>query len=149
MLIANMMTQPPLFQDNFVAKPAMENLQEGVVLIRHAFNSEELFAAIKTVIEAAPLRHMETPGGKKMSVSMTNCGNLGWTSNRAGYGYTKTDPETKLPWPTMPPLLFDTAVKPASPMTSGRYEDVLVKTYDGWKFESRTVRPDPIPKPAA
>ena len=46
-------------------------------------------------------------------------------------------------------LLFDTGVKPASPMTSGRYEDVLVKTYDGWKFESRTVRPDPTPKPAA
>ena len=108
--MVNMMTQPPLFPDNFVAEPAMEELQEGVVLIRHAFDSAELFAAIKTVIEAAPLRHMETPGGKKMSVAMTNCGNLGWTSNRAGYAYTKTDPETRLPWPTMPPLLFDTAV---------------------------------------
>jgi DNA oxidative demethylase len=106
-----MMSQPSLFQDTFAAKPAMEALQEGVVLISRAFDSEQLFAAIKTVIDAAPLRHMETPGGKKLSVAMTNCGDLGWISSRAGYAYSKTDPETTAPWPTMPQLLFDTAVK--------------------------------------
>jgi DNA oxidative demethylase len=104
-------SQPSLFQDNSPAKPVLEVLQDGVALIHHAFDSEKLFAAIKTVIAAAPLRHMETPGGKKMSVAMTNCGDLGWTSSRAGYAYLKTDPETTAPWPTMPQLLFDTAVK--------------------------------------
>jgi DNA oxidative demethylase len=103
------MSQPSLFQDTFATKPVMEALQEGVVLIRRAFDSEKLFAAIKTVIDAAPLRHMETPSGKKMSVAMTNCGDLGWTSSRAGYAYSKTDPLTTAPWPTMPQLLFDTA----------------------------------------
>ena len=38
----------------------------------------ELVSALKAVVERAPLRHMVTPGGFRMSVAMTNCGRLGW-----------------------------------------------------------------------
>ena len=45
---------------------------------------------------------METPGGHRMSVAMTNCGELGWVSERSGYRYARTDPETGSVWPPMP-----------------------------------------------
>jgi DNA oxidative demethylase len=103
------MSQILLFATNTLAAPEIEKLQEGVTLIHHAFDSEKLFEATQTVIKAAPLRHMETPGGKRMSVAMTNCGSFGWTSSRAGYAYSPVDPETQLSWPPMPPLFLKTA----------------------------------------
>jgi alkylated DNA repair protein (DNA oxidative demethylase) len=62
----------------------------------------DLLAAIEEVRRAAPFRHMVTPGGFKMSVALTNCGELGWTTDRRGYRYTRVDPETGRPWPRMP-----------------------------------------------
>ncbi|STU64620.1 alkylated DNA repair protein AlkB [Klebsiella pneumoniae subsp. ozaenae] len=35
---------------------------------------------------------MVTPGGYTMSVAMTNCGALGWTTDRQGYLYAPVDP---------------------------------------------------------
>ena len=61
-----------------------------------------LLTAIDGVIERAPLRHMITPGGFRMSVAMTNCGDFGWISDRRGYRYGDTDPETARPWPPLP-----------------------------------------------
>lgn len=61
-----------------------------------------LLTAIDGVIERAPLRHMITPGGFRMSVAMTNCGALGWISDRRGYRYTGIDPQSGAPWPQMP-----------------------------------------------
>jgi alkylated DNA repair protein (DNA oxidative demethylase) len=58
---------------------------------------------IDQVAARAPFRHLEVPGGKRMSVAMTNCGRLGWTSDRAGYRYAANDPLTGAPWPAMPP----------------------------------------------
>ena len=40
----------------------------------------------------APFRHLVTPGGQTMSVAMTNCGPLGWVSDRSGYRYDARDP---------------------------------------------------------
>ncbi len=37
-----------------------------------------------------------------MSVAMTNCGRLGWTTHRQGYLYSPIDPQTNKPWPAMP-----------------------------------------------
>ena len=37
-----------------------------------------------------------------MSVAMTNCGEAGWLTDRAGYRYDQIDPETGQPWPAMP-----------------------------------------------
>lgn len=69
-----------------------------------------LLAAIRTVIDAAPLRHMVTPGGHEMSVAMTNCGPLGWVSDARGYRYSPTDPHTGQPWPAMPAALRKLAI---------------------------------------
>jgi DNA oxidative demethylase len=45
---------------------------------------------------------MITPGGYRMSVAMTNCGSLGWVTEKTGYRYDAIDPLTQRPWPPMP-----------------------------------------------
>jgi alkylated DNA repair protein (DNA oxidative demethylase) len=40
---------------------------------------------------------MITPGGFRMSVAMTNCGSLGWVTDRTGYRYDPVDPLSGLP----------------------------------------------------
>jgi DNA oxidative demethylase len=44
-----------------------------------------------------------------MSVAMTNCGSLGWVSDRLGYRYTERDPSSGCPWPSMPSAFFELA----------------------------------------
>jgi alkylated DNA repair protein (DNA oxidative demethylase) len=45
--------------------------------------------------------------GKPFSVRMTNCGTLGWVSDReGGYHYQATHPVTGEPWPPMPEALL-------------------------------------------
>jgi alkylated DNA repair protein (DNA oxidative demethylase) len=61
-----------------------------------------LVAAIHEITAAAPFRHLETPGGFRMSVGMTNCGSLGWVSDRRGYRYESGDPLSGSAWPPMP-----------------------------------------------
>lgn len=79
-------------------------LGDGAVALREFALPEEtgILAGIDDVIRDAPFRHMVTPGGFRMSVAMSNCGGLGWVSDRTGYRYTPIDPETALPWPAMP-----------------------------------------------
>lgn len=74
------------------------SILRGFALPREA----ELLAAVNSVAAAAPFRHMVTPGGFRMSVAMTNCGALGWVTERKGYRYDAMDPETQKPWPSMP-----------------------------------------------
>jgi len=45
---------------------------------------------------------MITPGGLPMSVTTSNCGALGWVSDKNGYRYAARDPKTGTPWPAMP-----------------------------------------------
>ena len=68
-----------------------------------------LVAAIESVQAAAPFRHLITPGGFRMSVAMTNCGSLGWVSDRRGYRYDLHDPLSGRPWPPMPPVFLELA----------------------------------------
>jgi len=68
---------------------------------------------LAVVLAAAPLRHMETPSGLRMSVAMSNCGALGWVTDRAGYRYTSADPSTGRPWPAMPASFRDLARRAA------------------------------------
>ena len=93
----------PLFESS----PSLETREElapGAWLLRgFAFDQgEALLRAMERIAARAPFRHLVTPGGKAMSVAMTNCGRLGWFSDRRGYRYTETDPETGKPWPAMP-----------------------------------------------
>ncbi|WP_334165203.1 DNA oxidative demethylase AlkB [Achromobacter mucicolens] len=63
---------------------------------------DALLAGVDDVIAQAPFRHMETPGGYTMSVALTNCGELGWTTDARGYRYSRIDPLSGHPWPAMP-----------------------------------------------
>lgn len=69
----------------------------------------QLLAAIDAVTQAAPLRHMATPGGLRMSVAMSNCGQLGWVTDTRGYRYVRQDPAGSAPWPAMPPVFLQLA----------------------------------------
>lgn len=73
----------------------------------------QLLAALAEVEAAAPPRHMVTPGGLPMSVANTNCGALGWVSDRRGYRYSATDPESGKPWPAMPAAFVELALAAA------------------------------------
>lgn len=70
---------------------------------------EALVEAIRAIVAEAPLFTPVMPGtGKEMSVRMTNCGSLGWvTDKQRGYRYQPTHPVTDRPWPAMPPQLLD------------------------------------------
>jgi alkylated DNA repair protein (DNA oxidative demethylase) len=69
---------------------------------------EALVAAIRAVVADAPLYVPRMPKtGKAMSVRMTNCGTLGWVTDKEnGYRYQSTHPETGCPWPAIPETLL-------------------------------------------
>jgi alkylated DNA repair protein (DNA oxidative demethylase) len=96
--------------------PDVEALADGAVWLRgHALAAQyELLADVRRVIAAAPLRHLVTPGGLRMSVAMTNCGALGWVSDRRGYRYDPLDPDSGTAWPAMPASLRALAAQAAA-----------------------------------
>lgn len=69
---------------------------------------EALVEAVRGVIQQAPLYTPAMPRtGKEMSVRMTNCGTLGWvTDKERGYRYQRTHPVTGEPWPPIPETLM-------------------------------------------
>ncbi|HEY7929275.1 MAG TPA: DNA oxidative demethylase AlkB [Steroidobacteraceae bacterium] len=67
--------------------------------------ADALASQVRELLREAPLRHMVTPGGQRMSVAMSNCGAAGWISDRRGYRYETRDPQSGLSWPQMPPPL--------------------------------------------
>jgi DNA oxidative demethylase len=89
-----------LFEERRMATP----LQPGAMLLGGfaANEADTLLAAIRRIEAITPFRKMVTPGGWPMSVAMTNCGSVGWVTDRTGYRYDPLDPETGRPWPTMP-----------------------------------------------
>jgi len=73
------------------------------VLRGFAISEEKAFLeGVAEIAARAPFRHLVTPGGYRMSVAMTNCGALGWVSDRTGYRYDANDPESGGRWPRMP-----------------------------------------------
>jgi alkylated DNA repair protein (DNA oxidative demethylase) len=68
----------------------------------------ELLAAVERVVSRAPLYTPTMPSsGKPLSVRMTNCGPLGWVTDKyGGYRYQPTHPVTGTPWPEMPQALL-------------------------------------------
>lgn len=70
---------------------------------------ERLLPALESILQAAPFRQMVTPGGFTMSVALSSCGALGWTTDRNGYRYTAHDPQTGRPWPDMPAVFRELA----------------------------------------
>ena len=81
-----------------------------VVLHGNALAFEDaLLAALQAVTAQAPFRHMVTPGGFPMSVSMTNC-----SADRTGYRYDHVDPGSGLPWPALPEVFRAVAAAAAA-----------------------------------
>lgn len=66
----------------------------------------DLAAMVLRAEAAAPRYRPVTPGGKAMSVQMTNFGPLGWVTDAAGYRYEPLHPLTGRPWPPIPPILL-------------------------------------------
>lgn len=73
-----------------------------------------LIEEVSWIAQAAAFRHLVTPGGHTMSVAMTNCGRVGWVSDRTGYRYDPLDPDTRAAWPAIPRVFLEVAVNAAA-----------------------------------
>jgi alkylated DNA repair protein (DNA oxidative demethylase) len=93
-----------------------EPIGDGAAVLRGfaSADASELLRAVERIQAAAPFRHLITPGGHMMSVAMTNCGKLGWLSDRRGYRYQSADPLSGRTWPEMPPVLLSLASEAAA-----------------------------------
>lgn len=72
-----------------------------------AAEAAALVEDVRKVTAAAPLYRPRMPrSGKPLSVAMTNCGPMGWYTDKArGYRYTDRHPVTGSPWPAIPPAI--------------------------------------------
>jgi alkylated DNA repair protein (DNA oxidative demethylase) len=109
------MTQPELFSLG-LDEPKRVVLGDRAVLLRGYARERglELIAAIAAIADVSPFRHMVTPGGWEMSVALTNCGQVGWVTDRGGYRYDPIDPATGRTWPAMPGVFADIAAGAAA-----------------------------------
>ena len=109
-------------------------IAEGAVLLRGRALALDraLLAAIEAIAHEAPFRQMTTPGGYRMSVAMTGCGEAGWVTDRAGYRYDRHDPESGRPWPAMPDVFRDLAGAAAAEAGFAGFDPdaCLVNRYD-------------------
>jgi alkylated DNA repair protein (DNA oxidative demethylase) len=101
--------EPLLFALDDVALGSRAILLRGLAYKR----APGLISAIHAIAAVSPFRSMITPGGWEMSVGMTNCGQLGWVTDRSGYRYDSIDPTTSRPWPEMPQIFADLAIEAA------------------------------------
>ena len=87
-------------------------LPKGVRHIPAALSTDAQHALvdeIRAIVARAPLYIPAMPRtGKEMSVRMTNCGSLGWvTDKERGYRYQPEHPVTGAPWPPIPASLME------------------------------------------
>ena len=96
--------------------PQVQSLARGAMILRgFALRAAPaLITAVADIDGRAPFRRMVTPGGWPMSVAMTNCGHVGWVSDRRGYRYDQFDPESERAWPAMPSMFADLATAAAA-----------------------------------
>ncbi len=113
----------PLFDSEGLPRTS-EPLEEGAVLLRNFAGDEAqgLLEDVDRIAKAAPFRHLVTPGGYTMSVGMTNCGRVGWVSDRTGYRYDPIDPASGMPWPELPERFLDLAVRAAAEAGFAQYD---------------------------
>lgn len=102
-----------LFADD---APWQETLMDGAVILRRRVrdSAAELMAQVNQIAAQNPFEHRITPGGHKMSVAMTNCGDLGWSTDSRGYQYSARDEVSGQRWPAMPDIFRELAVSCAA-----------------------------------
>jgi len=67
----------------------------------------EMLTVIRAVLAEAPLYTPAMPRtGKPLSVRISNCGPLGWISDKSGYRYQQHHPITGRAWPDIPPQIL-------------------------------------------
>lgn len=103
-------------------RPAREDIADGITLLSGFADTKALLADLPVIESAAPFRNMQTPGGKQISVAVTNCGSLGWVSDQRGYRYQATDPVSGEPWAAMPESWRETARHAAAQAGIDNYE---------------------------
>ena len=106
----------------FANEPYIERPRDGITVLRHHWSLEQqetMLAAIRQVIEAAPLFTPKMRAGTDFTQQLTNCGEWGWVAGEQsycgtgcrdrevigdphGYRYQKIHPVTGQPWPAMP-----------------------------------------------
>jgi DNA oxidative demethylase len=108
--------QGRLFEPRQPPEAAPQRLADGAWLLPGWARPQiaTLVSDLERILAQAPPRHMYTPGGQCMSVAITNCGNLGWITDRRGYRYVTQDPESGRDWPAMPETLRVLAVAAAA-----------------------------------
>ncbi len=104
-----MSAQLPLFRN----VEHLQVLRPGVTFLPDFFISTTIWSVVQTVLEQAPLRHLITPNGQQMSVSMSNCGHYGWVSDKTEYRYSELDPLSGKAWPQLPAVLHTLAQQAA------------------------------------
>lgn len=81
-------------------------LSPGLTYVSGFFGPEEqrgIVSDLRAILVEAPLFQPTMPkSGAPFSVLMSNCGPLGWVSDRKGYRYAVSHPDTRKPWPPMP-----------------------------------------------
>src|SRR5688500_7817714 len=116
MMPNNLATSLRLFEDAADAETARVILAQGAMLLRGFALPfmPSLLQALEVIIAAAPLRHMLTPRGFRMSVAITNCGAAGWVTDLSGYRYEAIDPLSGERWPGMPACFAALAAEAAA-----------------------------------
>jgi DNA oxidative demethylase len=111
-----------------------EPIGDGAVVLRGFVSTcaSELLREVELIRVAAPFRHLTTRGGYVMSVAMTNCGDLGWVSDRRGYRYQRVDPLSGEAWPAMPCAFRSVAADAAEAAGYARFapEACLINRYE-------------------
>ncbi len=109
-------------------------MADGAALLRGFAGRFEgdVITALREIVAQAPFRHMSTPGGRQMSVAMTNCGDAGWVTDRTGYRYDGVDPDTGEKWPAMPDAFRQLAAEAAAEGGFGAFspDACLINRYE-------------------
>jgi len=95
-----------LFPEPDIELPSGARLFRQRLTLEH---QQSMLDDIAQVIALAPPFRPQMPTGPYMINSLTNCGDVGWISDRKGYRYEPRHPLTGKPWPPIPASVLDIA----------------------------------------
>jgi alkylated DNA repair protein (DNA oxidative demethylase) len=91
------------------AEPTHEEIYPGAVLMRSLALTQDadFFAAVETILAAAPLHHATTPSGLPMGVMVSDSG----TPEAFRRRWDPQNPAVRRLWPPMPRVLLEFAIR--------------------------------------